>query len=58
LIKAIRNPPQAWTDAWAADGAKQVFGLYFGWFYAMVYFTLWFVPAWIIKTIIRPVKQE
>ena len=40
-----------------ADGASLVFGLYFGWIYAIVYFTIWFVPTWIIRALFSLVKR-
>jgi len=49
LIDTTNNPPQEWIDAWAADGAKRVFALMFGWIYATIYFSVWFIPAWLIK---------
>lgn len=31
------SPSQELLDRWAADGAKRVFALFFGWLYALVY---------------------
>lgn len=58
LIHATDNPPQEWTDAWVADGAKRVFGLLFGWIYAILYFILWFTPAWLIKSVLHIVRNR
>jgi hypothetical protein len=46
------NAPDALTDAWAADGAKRVFALYFGWIYGLVYsipFLVLFGILWTIR---------
>lgn len=32
------NPPRELAEAWADDGAKQVFGVLFGGFYALIYY--------------------
>ncbi len=37
LVTAI--PPTEWFDALVANGAKRVFGWFFGWIYAIIYFT-------------------
>ena len=58
LIDVTTNPPKEWIDAWVADGAKRVFGLLFGWIYAIVYFALWFIPAWVIKMLIEISKTK
>lgn len=37
LIENHPNPPQELMDRWAADGAKRVFALLFGWLYGFIY---------------------
>ena len=32
------NPPRELAEEWANDGAKQVFGVLFGWLYALIYY--------------------
>jgi hypothetical protein len=52
LIHATVNPPEHWVEELAADGAKRVFGLLFGWLYAIVYFVVWLLPLWCIQKMI------
>lgn len=35
------TPPPPLLEAWAADGGKRVFALFFGWLYALVYLVPW-----------------
>lgn len=37
LMHSQENPPQELIDRWAADGAKRVFALFFGWLYGLLY---------------------
>jgi hypothetical protein len=47
-IQAMPNPPEELCREWVADGAKRVFGFFFGWFYAVVYYFIWRVPLGLI----------
>jgi len=40
-IDSHPDPPGALLDTWANDGAKKVFGLFFGWLYSLIYFAPW-----------------
>ena len=37
LIQSQEHPPEELVDRWAADGAKRVFALFFGWLYGIIY---------------------
>jgi len=58
LIHATANPPEQWVEAWAADGAKRVFGLFFGWLYAIIYFIVWLLPLWAIRKVVGVRKKN
>lgn len=58
LIEVASDPPVAWTEAWAADGAKRVFGLFFGWIYAIVYYAFWVLIALISRPLLAIVKSR
>ncbi len=58
LIHTTVNPPEQWVEAWAADGAKRVFGLFFGWLYAIIYFVVWLLPLWAIQKVLGVLKKN
>jgi hypothetical protein len=53
LLETHPNPPDEWSDALMADGAKLVFGLMFGWLYAIIYFSIWLIPVWAIRKVLK-----
>ncbi len=48
------NPPQELAEEWANDGAKQVFGVLFGGFYALIYYA----PFALLYEIARWVRRK
>lgn len=47
------NPPPQLAEEWANDGAKQVFGVLFGGFYALIYYA----PFALIYEVARGAKR-
>ena len=56
LIHSQDNPPQELVDRWAADGAKRVFALLFGWLYGLLYSVPYFL-IYLAAYFIRRKKQ-
>lgn len=52
-IDAHPDPPEALIENWANDGAKRVFGLFFGWLYSLVYFTPWMAFGWLVRWLMK-----
>lgn len=57
LIHSQENPPQELIDRWAADGAKRVFALFFGWLYGLLY-SVPFLFMYLVAFWIRKKKQR
>lgn len=51
------NSPQASAEAWANDGAKQVFGVLFGGFYALIYYApfalIYEISRWMRRALLK-----
>jgi hypothetical protein len=56
LIQSQVNPPQELVDRWAADGAKRVFALFFGWLYGFIYSVPYFL-VYLMAYFIRRKRQ-
>jgi hypothetical protein len=57
LIHIQENPPRELVDRWAADGAKRVFALFFGWSYGLVYSAPYFL-VYLAAHFVRRKKQR
>ncbi len=51
LMRNTPNPSEELIERWQADGAPQVFALYFGWAYAAIYFLLCLALVHIVRFI-------
>ena len=58
LIKISDNPPREWSEVLVADGANYSFAILFGWLYAVVYFSIWLIPVWIVKRVVDLVRKD
>ena len=54
IVRNTPNPSEELLDRWQNDGAKRVFALYFGWFYAAIYFLGCSLAIYIVRLLKRP----
>ena len=57
LIQSQEYPSEELVDRWAADGAKRVFALFFGWLYGIIYSVPYFF-IYLTAYFIRRKKQS
>lgn len=57
LIQSQVYPPDELVHRWAADGAKRIFALFFGWMYGIIYSAPYFI-IYLTAYLIRRRKQN